>query len=530
MTENKKKNMFTKKIQDLIHKKNYLENNNTNYKKKTLRNSNISKSKNNLVPLNLPMNLNNDFINKKPILANSDSFTSSIEIENSMIKTINDGSNNYNYQSTDKYGYSTLNKKKIKTNDIEREREKGLYEVSNFSSFEHVIINEIEPLNEITLQSNLYEDYNNLNTNIEKLQLFLKNLKCNYVQTYESYTSMVDGYNNLIRNINVLYKRVESQTEKINKINDKLCRLSSSNIWLKNQHNTFLLYKKEINKYIEVFKKNLHDKTEEIRNLYEENNKITQENIKYECQNDLLKRDYENSLLKNQKFMNDKQIIIEDLACVRLRINNLEKKTRDKYYEMINEMSSIYDTKIIGYEKCLGEIKDIIFIHRNRINKLKSEIYLAQERTIELLKMNENKRAEISECEDKIKIMEEERAYEKQRNELEILNFKNEIKFINEIRINEWKEFVKHCRINGYDIITLKLKKLIKAVNAVVIRAKEFSKRDTGECFIEYYTNLIKSQKQIFEHKEEEYINKIKSLEAKKKSTSEESNVWDCFN
>ncbi|KAI5173449.1 hypothetical protein PAEPH01_1987, partial [Pancytospora epiphaga] len=97
-----------------------------------------------------------------------------------------------------------------------------------------------------------------------------------------------DGYTTLKRKYGLLYKRnqermkeldrlnkkADQQADRITKIISALTQIQNENSVLKAQHNTFLLYKKEVGKYIESFKSNLELKEGEIRSLHEKNDKL----------------------------------------------------------------------------------------------------------------------------------------------------------------------------------------------------------------------------------------------------------------
>lgn len=378
-----------------------------------------------------------------------------------------------------------------------------------------------------------------------RLAPYMESLKANYVTVHRAYSSVRTFYNENVEAVARLNKRVNSQVERINGMAEQLDGLQHENTQLRDRECTFLLYKKEVGKYIEIFKSNLDNKTAEIEALYEQNNQNKRRNIQLEYETDILMRNDQdrNILIKN--ILREKELIDQEIGGIRDRMRIAEGQLRQWRERVCRELQEGCTVKNVLYRKTFdlvrAEVEDVRAIGSRMTEQVGKLRIIMREHEQEGSRQREYigdlKRA-LESAQIRHEMREASLTEQLNEKDREIDRIRDEADG-NESRLKAlMREMVGGLLRRVESGILTRLGGVLASLIGLECRMRGYSNNDMIERVKRHYAAVTARQKGIFETLQAEYRRRIEGLcggrcahggDSGPTSESDESDIWDVF-
>lgn len=224
-----------------------------------------------------------------------------------------------------------------------------------------VVIKSYPAINCTTAQENLEEDYARQRTALNELLPFMQRLRTGYETAHGMYRKVANDFNEQTGQVNLLNKKVQSQTARISTMAEALDRLKSENKEFRNKHNTFVLYKKEVGKYIEILRNAMNGRNDEMDALCTQNSELKQEISRGEYEIDILRREAAERRMVLDDLAREKRLVDEQLESLRCQIRTVDRTVQEYATRYRGMEHSRYSRQNVLYEGAIGMIKSEIF-------------------------------------------------------------------------------------------------------------------------------------------------------------------------
>ncbi|KAI4290992.1 hypothetical protein PAPHI01_0266 [Pancytospora philotis] len=213
--------------------------------------------------------------------------------------------------------------------------------------------------NERPLLKNLEARYEYFVGSLEKLIPFMATVKGEYLAVRETHTALAGLSRRQAQRIAVLEKETGRHAGRIAGLTEDLRKLQETNARLKDKHRTFMLYKGEVSKYIELFKDSLRTRGEELKELQAENIRLKQSELASEYTIEALRSDTAAQQKHIDDMTEEKSLVETEMGLMRTKLGGVEAALSG----LQNRCRALGDTR--HAERCL--------LYQHTANEVKAE-------------------------------------------------------------------------------------------------------------------------------------------------------------
>ena len=167
-----------------------------------------------------------------------------------------------------------------------------------------------------------------LNPAVLRLASFLDRTKREYTALKESYCALRSRYALSTEQVKDINKQLSHHVDRVNKLIELCDGLKRENTQLRDREQTFALYKREIDKYIETFKKGFEGKGGQLEEYSRQINELTRENIQCKYELDVLRRESHDRNFELTNILRKKEVIEANVELLRKRLLFCEGQLR----------------------------------------------------------------------------------------------------------------------------------------------------------------------------------------------------------
>lgn len=307
-------------------------------------------------------------------------------------------------------------------------------------------------------------------------------MKCEYENFRSKYENILTDLSEQKKVCGELLNRGKQLTEDSVMKSESLLNLKSENELLRNKQKVFDSYKDEKDRLLEILKKSLDNKAQEIEDLVKENGEIKCANSKLQTDKDLLEREYREKQGDFTKLETQKNVLKVEIENLKKVVEvTLERHLNSGLYVEIERISK-ENRKLTFYESYFKCFKSLVHTLKQNMTLFQANVF-------------DNKTKAMLLIEEMIKLIYKEQTTRKELS-------------AQALELTAHSNFIK------------------KSIHDVFNSSKDLEKLFSDESIQKEFAKAISNQKNEFEMQRRGYERKIKELTEK---LEDHEDVWTVF-